>query len=264
MQNSPTKTSPSIQQQDSNFNHNTPRSYGSKTNLYENTVHYIDPYKQQVQSSPNYENRPIQDISPIVEHNRPLSAQLSDRTINEVRLNISPPSTYQEQQKKMSIELDEIMPQQRMTRFEIKISKETLSKKNFFSSKQIHTTLNQVPKKTHYDDHSWINSDQKQSNIIPSAPSQPQVVPNHNERIGSARRTASQPSYNQAPNQLSMFPPGEDIYEPHPHHQHHHSRASQQQHQRDFESSNNRQHRQKNTTFVSIEIFNYRFIRFFF
>ncbi|CAF5081809.1 unnamed protein product, partial [Rotaria socialis] len=62
--------------------------------------------------------------------NRPLLSQLSDRPVNELRVNISSPPAYQQQpQKTTSIPIDEKLPPQRIT------------------SKQIHTTLNQVPKK---------------------------------------------------------------------------------------------------------------------
>jgi len=109
--NSPIIKSSSNQQQDSNFN-STNRTYGLHTNPNENTVRYFESNNQQRPSS-SYAKQSVHDI-PIT--NRPSTAQSYDRTVNELRVNISSPSPYQ-QEKKVSLQIDEKIPQQRITRF---------------------------------------------------------------------------------------------------------------------------------------------------
>jgi hypothetical protein len=102
--------SSSNQQQDSNFN-NKNRTSGLHGNTNENTVRYFESNNQQRPSS-SYAKQSVHDI-PIT--NRPSTAQSYDRTINELRVNISSPSPYQ-QEKKVSLQIDEKIPQQRVTR----------------------------------------------------------------------------------------------------------------------------------------------------
>ncbi len=109
--NSPIIKSSSNQQQDSNFNI-TNRTYGLHANPNENTVRYFESNNQQRPSS-SYAKQSVHDI-PIT--NRPSTAQSYDRTVNELRVNISSPSPYQ-QEKKVSLQIDEKIPQQRITRF---------------------------------------------------------------------------------------------------------------------------------------------------
>ncbi len=78
-------------------------------------------------------------------------------------------------------------------------------------SKQIHTTLNQAPRKTHFEDQAWMNNDQKKlSNGRRSAP-----LAQHHPEL----QLNKQPMYN--------YPPQ-------------HPRNGQQ---RNLDSSPNRQHR---------------------
>ncbi|CAF2999656.1 unnamed protein product [Rotaria sp. Silwood2] len=220
--------SPSIQQQDSNVNNNNNRTYGIKFSPYENTIHSLDPHNQQ------------QQLSSSLTTNRSSTSQLSDRTVNELRVNLSSPSTSQQQ--KTSYQLDEKIPQQRIT------------------SKQLHTTLNQAPRKSHYEDHSWITDEQRKPIMTSSAPPPPppplsQVSSYNNERNGSSssssssnRRSTSQTSHHQkelqtnrkVPNQLNTF-----YYDGHTDESHHYHSHTNQQQQRDFDPSNNRHHRTK-------------------
>ncbi|CAF3143740.1 unnamed protein product [Rotaria socialis] len=230
--------SPSIQQSDSNFNHTrTTRTYGLKVSPHENTIHCLDAHKQP-QLLTNYENQSVQEISSTGPMNRPLLSQLSDRPVNELRVNISSPPAYQQQpQKTTSIPIDEKLPPQRIT------------------SKQIHTTLNQVPKKSHYEDHSWINEEQKKS-IISSSSAEPltplssQLSSYNDEKKGNTRQTTPQTSYHQElqvnkqiSSQSSAFNYGDSTDEFH--HYQHNSRTNQQHQPRDFDLSNNRNNRSK-------------------
>ncbi|CAF1002928.1 unnamed protein product [Rotaria sordida] len=241
--------SPSIQQQDSNFNNNN-RTYGLKISPYENAIHYLDSHNQQ-QSSSNYDKRALQELSSIstTTTNRSSTSQLSDRTVNELRVNLSSPPTFQQQQQqqqqqKTSFQLDEKIPQQRIT------------------SKQLHTTLNQAPKKSHYDDHSWITDDQRKPIITSSAPPPPppslsQVSSYSNERNGSSsnHRPTSQTSHHhhhhqelqmdrQVSNQLNTFY-YDDRTDESQRYQSRTNQQQQQQQQKDFDQSNNRHHRTK-------------------
>ncbi len=51
-----------------------------------------------------------------------------------------------------------------------------------YFSKQIHATLNQAPRKTHFEDHAWIHHDQKNQNngrrSAPLAPHQQELQMN--------------------------------------------------------------------------------------
>ncbi len=105
---------PSIQQQDSNFNNN--RIYGLHGNPNENTLHSFESNNQKRPLS-SYTKRSVHDIPTT---NRPSTAHSSsDRTVNELRVNLSSPSSFQ-QQNKISLQIDEKIPppqqQQRITR----------------------------------------------------------------------------------------------------------------------------------------------------
>ncbi|CAF3575548.1 unnamed protein product [Rotaria sp. Silwood1] len=207
--------SPSIQQQDSNVNNHNNRTYGVKITPYENTIHYLDSHNQQQSST----------------------SQLSDRTVNELRVNLSSPSTFQQQQT--SHQLDEKIPQQRIT------------------SKQLHTTLNQAPRKSHYDDHSWITDEQRKLTATLSAPPLSQVSSYNNERNGSSssnRRITPQTSQHHQDLQMNRQVSNESntfYYDAHTNESHHYrsrTNQQQQQQQRDFDQSNNRHHRTKHST----------------
>jgi len=104
------KSSSLNQQQDPNY-HQT-RIYGVHTNPNENTIQYSESNNQQWPVS-SYVKRSVQDVPST---NRPLTAHSTDRTVNELRVNLSSPSTYQ-QQKKVSLQIDEKIPeQQRLTK----------------------------------------------------------------------------------------------------------------------------------------------------
>jgi len=91
----------------------------------------------------------------------------TERTVNELRINISSPSpTYQQQQNRVSLPADENLAQQRVT------------------NKQLHSTLNQAPRKSQYEDHTWISDDQRKSliNSTPQAPSSSSSKTNSTDR----------------------------------------------------------------------------------
>jgi hypothetical protein len=228
------KSSSLNQQQDPNY-HQT-RIYGVHANPNENTTQYSESNNQQWPVS-SYAKRSAQDVPST---NRPLTAHSTDRTVNELRVNLSSPSTYQ-QQKKVSLQIDEKIPeQQRLT------------------NKQLHTTLNQAPKKSHYDDHSWITDDQRKSMMTtPPPPPASQLSSYNNGRNNNDRRSASSTSHypdlerdRQPPKELTMFHYGDHTDEPHHHHHHHHyqqhSRSTQQQ--KDFDPSTNRHYQSKHRT----------------
>ncbi|CAF4529256.1 unnamed protein product, partial [Rotaria magnacalcarata] len=233
----PSPLSPSIQQPDLNFNHT--RTYDLKVSPYENTIHYLDA-RNQPQLLTNYENQSVQEMSSTGPMNRPSLSQLSDRSVNELRVNISSPPAYQEQpQKTTSILIDEKLPQQRIT------------------SKQMHATLNQVPKKSQYEDHSWINDEQKKS-IISSSPAVPltsrssQLSSYNDEKNVNTRQPSPQTSYHQElqvnkqiSSQSSAFNYGDSTDEFH--HYQHNSRTNQQHQPRNFDLSNSRNNRSKHS-----------------
>jgi hypothetical protein len=97
------------QQQDSNVNNN--RTSGLNVNPNENAPYYFESNNQQRPSS-SYSKRFVPDIPTT---NRPSTAHSYDRSVNELRVNISSPPPYQ-QQKKVSLQIDEKVPQQRITR----------------------------------------------------------------------------------------------------------------------------------------------------
>jgi hypothetical protein len=128
-----------------------------------------------------------------------------------------------------------------------------------FFSKQLHTTLNQAPKKSHYEDHSWITDDQRKSMMTtPPPPPASQLSSYNNGRNNNDRRSASSTSHypdlerdRQPPKELTMFHYGDHTDEPHHHHHHHHyqqhSRSTQQQ--KDFDPSTNRHYQSKHRTY---------------
>jgi hypothetical protein len=217
------RTKSSSNQQDSNLNNNNNRTYGLQVNSNENPVHHFEPHHQQRPTS-SYSKRTEPDI-PIT--TRPSTAKSTDRTVNELRVNLSSPPSYLQQQSPLQI--DEKNPQQRIT------------------SKQLHTTLNQAPKQSHYEDHSWITDDQRRPII--TSPPPPQLSTTNNGRNTNDRRSASLTSHHQdlqmdrqAPNQLTMFHYGDHTDASH-HHHHHHSRNTQPQ--REFDPSMDRHHQSK-------------------
>jgi hypothetical protein len=128
--------------------------------------------------------------------------------------------------------------------FLTKISKSS----SLFSSKQLHTTLNQAPKQTHYEDRSWITDDQRKSLTSPP----PQLSSYNNAGNGNDRRTVI-PAHHQdlqmnrqAPNQLNMFYYGDQTDE------YHHSRHSDQQ--RSYNPSIDKHHQLKPRTLVDLKI----------
>ncbi|UJR15435.1 hypothetical protein I4U23_002378 [Adineta vaga] len=125
------------------------RTYGVKINPKEQVIHYLDPYSQQ-KSSLNYAKRSIPDLPSMTTVNRPSTAHSIERTINELRIDLpgpysSQPQTINQQQKKVTIQVGDIGSSQRMT------------------SKLLHTTLNQAPRKTQVEDHTWITNDQRKA-----------------------------------------------------------------------------------------------------
>jgi hypothetical protein len=96
------------------------RTYGVKINPKENVIHYIDPYVPQRPSS-NYTKRSIPDLPSMTTVNRPSTAHSLERSVNELRINMSVPCSSQPQ-KKVTIQLGENIPPQRITRFEISIN----------------------------------------------------------------------------------------------------------------------------------------------
>ena len=138
----------------------------------------------------------------------------TERTVNELRINISSPSpTYQQQQNGVSLPADENLAQQRVT------------------NKQLHSTLNQAPRKSQYEDHTWISDDQRKSliNSTPQAPSSSSSKTNSTDR----RSASLTPRHNhdiqiekQSSNPLSTFHYG-DHPDDNRQHRHHHSRTNQ-------------------------------------
>jgi hypothetical protein len=74
----------------------------------------ISPTTQQ-RTSPSYPKRSVHDVPSMTTTTRPSAAPSSDLSVNELRVNLSSPSANQ-QQKKVSIQLDEKTPQQRSTK----------------------------------------------------------------------------------------------------------------------------------------------------
>ncbi|CAF4614372.1 unnamed protein product [Rotaria socialis] len=112
-----------------------------------------------------------------------------------------------------------------------------------------------LPKKSHYEDHSWINEEQKKS-IISSSSAEPltplssQLSSYNDEKKGNTRQTTPQTSYHQElqvnkqiSSQSSAFNYGDSTDEFH--HYQHNSRTNQQHQPRDFDLSNNRNNRSK-------------------
>ncbi|CAF1147905.1 unnamed protein product [Adineta steineri] len=127
----------------------TNRTYGLKINPNEQVIHYLDPYPQQV-SSVNFTKRSIPDLPSMTTIHRPSTAHSLERTVNELRIELpgsysSQPQVINQQQKKVTIQLNEQIPQQRVT------------------SKQFHTTLNQAPRQPHVDDNAWIRNNQRKT-----------------------------------------------------------------------------------------------------
>ena len=128
---------------------------------------------------------------------------------------------------------------------------------SIFSSKQLHTTLNQAPRKSHYDDHSWITDDQRKAMMTSPPPSSSQLPSYNNGRNSNDHRSASLTPHQhdlqihrQAPNTLSMFHYGDPTDESHHYQQQQqqqYSRSTQQQ--RDFEPAMNRQQQSKQRTY---------------
>jgi hypothetical protein len=225
--------------QDSTYQQN--RTYANQN---ENTSHYSESNNPPRPHS-SYAKRLPQDLPST---NRPLTAHSTDRTVNELRVNLSSPSSYQ-QQKKVSLQIDEKLPQQQQ--------------QQRVTNKQLHTTLNQAPKKSHYEDHSWITDDQRKPMITPPLPPPPpppvsQLSSYNNGRNNNDRRSASSTSHyqdlqrdKQAPKELTMFHYGDHTDEPpthHHHHHHHHQHTRSTQQQRDFDPSINRHHQSKHRT----------------
>jgi hypothetical protein len=96
------------------------RTYGLKVNPKEQVIHYLDPYAQQ-KSSINYAKRSIPDLPSMTTVNRPATAHSIERTINELRIDLpgsysSQPQVINQQQKKVTIQLGDQAPSQRITR----------------------------------------------------------------------------------------------------------------------------------------------------
>ncbi len=91
--------------QDSPYNQNRP--FSSHTNPNESKSHYSGSNSPPRPVS-SYAKRSPQDIPTT---NRPLTAHSTDRSVNELRVNLASTSPYQ-QQKKVSLQIDEKLPQQ--------------------------------------------------------------------------------------------------------------------------------------------------------
>ncbi|CAF1342463.1 unnamed protein product [Rotaria sordida] len=176
------------------------RTYGLKINPNEHVIHYLEPYTQQKLPS-NYIKHSIPDLSSMTTINRPTTEHI----IDELKLTMPESYTTQtqiinQQQKKVTIQLGGKIPPQRIT------------------NKQLHATLNQAPRKTHFEDQAWINNDKKkQINIKSNTHRSVPLAPHHQEL------------------QMSRQP----IYNYHDHHL-----RNEQQRNIDI-SSSNRQHRTK-------------------
>jgi hypothetical protein len=101
------------------------RTYGLKINPNEQVIHYLDPYPQQ-RPSTSHAKHSIPDLTTI---NRPMTTHSIERTFKELRVNM--PTSYssqpqilnqqqqqqqQQQQKKVTIQLGEKTPPQRVSR----------------------------------------------------------------------------------------------------------------------------------------------------
>ncbi|CAF3086261.1 unnamed protein product [Rotaria sp. Silwood2] len=192
------------------------RTYGLKINPNEYVIHYLEPYTQQKLSS-NYTKHSIPDLPSMTTINRPTTAHSLEHTINELRITMPEPHTSQtqiinQQQKKVTIQLGGKIPPQRIT------------------NKQLHATLNQAPRKTHFEDQAWINVDQrKQMNTKSNGRRSAPLAPHHQE--------------------LQMSRQSIHNY------QDHHSRNGQQ---RNFDVSPNRQQRTKSPVRTTNNINNER------
>ncbi|CAF4783778.1 unnamed protein product [Rotaria sp. Silwood1] len=182
------------------------RTYGLKINPNEQVIHYIEPYTQQKLSS-NYTKHSIPDLPSMTTINRPTTTTTTnslEETINELRTTMPESYTSQtqiinQQQKKVTIQLGGKIPPQRIT------------------NKQLHATLNQAPRKTHFEDQAWINDDQRKQMSMKSNGRRIAPLPPHHQELQISKQSI------------------------HNYHDHH-LRNGQQ---RNFDISPNRQHRTK-------------------
>jgi hypothetical protein len=96
------------------------RTYGLKIDPNEQVIHYLDPYAQQRPSS-NHTKRSIPDLPSMTTINRPATTTSLERTVNELRINMSGPYSSQpqiinQQQKKVTIQIGGKIPPQRISR----------------------------------------------------------------------------------------------------------------------------------------------------
>ena len=132
----PSIMKPSVHHETSTTSY-TERSSSHKVHLNEHSVQPPEPLHQQRSSSSGYTKRSTHDV-PVA--TRPVSAQPSDRTVNELRINVSSPYSPKPQEK-VPIQLDSKIPQQRITRSVPNRSSEIYSEtreKNFSSPFSVH------------------------------------------------------------------------------------------------------------------------------
>jgi hypothetical protein len=79
----------------------------------ENVMHSTESYNQQ-RSLSSIAKRSVPDI-PSITTIRPSTSHSSERTVNELRVNLSSPSSFL-QEKKVSLQYDEKIPQQYITK----------------------------------------------------------------------------------------------------------------------------------------------------
>ncbi|CAF3462205.1 unnamed protein product [Rotaria socialis] len=152
------------------------RTYGLKIDPNEQVIHYLDPYAQQ-----NYTKHSIPDLPSMRTH-----------TFNDLKA--TTPESYstqiinqqqQQQQKKVTIQLGGRIPQQRIT------------------NKQLHSALNQTPRKTHFHDQILINDEsRKQTNVKTSGRRSAPLAPPRQE-LQMFNYQGQQRSSNVSPNRQS-------------------------------------------------------------
>jgi len=164
--------------------------------------------------------RPTSVNSKRVVHDVPISTNSSThRPANELKITLSSPYPNKIQEK--------ISPQR-------------------MSSKQVHTTLNQAPKQTHFEDGSWITEEQRrtivnmpfQQNGTPrraAPPPPPPAAATISMEMPAAPRSAP-------PNQLSMFHYGDRSDETVHQYHYHHSRPTEQHRETERRPTSSKQH----------------------
>ncbi|CAF1332288.1 unnamed protein product, partial [Didymodactylos carnosus] len=163
---------------------NSKQTYGLHINPNERVIHYLNPYSStsslHKQSLPlttrpisSYIKRSVQDLSSNNHHHHhhhhqqqrseTADAYLQDKNINELRFAmLSPqqqPHFHNRQQHRLQTDKQFLTTNQPQKRVTINVGDTTTNDIKRTNSKTLLTQLNKVPRKTNFDDQSWIISD---------------------------------------------------------------------------------------------------------